>query len=74
MCEDEHKLGKFCLQRFVINKTYTSQIVITLNQIHSRFVDETMRGSYQYAPLKLILAKVVKETEANPKGVAGADD
>ncbi len=41
-------------------------MVIVLNQVHHRFVDETMRGSYQYAPLKLILAKVVKDKLINP--------
>ena len=41
-------------------------MVITLYQIHSRLVDETMRGSYNYAPLKLLLCKVVKDSVANP--------
>jgi len=45
----------------------STPIVITLHQVHARFVDETMRGSYQYAPLKLILTKVEQEGTAPQK-------
>lgn len=56
---DQHAQSKYCVQRFKIEKNYECPIIFVLNQIHARFVDETMRGSYKYAPLKLILAKIV---------------
>lgn len=67
--EDEHSTEKYCLTRFTVAKQYDVPIVITLYQIHSRLVDETMRGSYQYAPLKLILGKIVKEKVVYPKSL-----
>jgi hypothetical protein len=33
-----------------------------------------MRGSYQYAPLKLILAKVVKDKVVNPNSSTPEED
>jgi hypothetical protein len=35
-------------------------LAITLDQINARFVDETMRGTYSYSPIKLIITKVEK--------------
>lgn len=37
---------------------------MTLNQVHSRLADETMRGTYQYAPIKIILAKVLSKNKS----------
>ena len=34
--------------------------ILTLNQINARHVDETMRGSYWYAPIKVVIAKIVE--------------
>lgn len=34
--------------------------IITFNQINARHVDETMRGSYRYAPVKVVLAKILE--------------
>lgn len=72
--EDEHAPGKYCLTRFTITKQYDVPIMITLYQIHSRLVDETMRGSYQYAPLKLILGKIVKEKIVDGRSVNPEQD
>ena len=63
---DQHAPGKYCVQTFSIPKAYGTQIVFVLNQINARFVDETMRGTYKYAPLKLILAKIVQSVPTKP--------
>ena len=70
--EDQHAPGKYCVQKFTIEKNYECPIIFVLNQIHARFVDETMRGTYKYAPMKIILAKVVKSIGVN--GQPGTED
>jgi hypothetical protein len=65
VCEDEHPSMKYCCQKFTIPKDYNTPIICTLNQIHSRFVEHE-KGTYLYAPLKIILAKFVKEREVDP--------
>ena len=62
VAEDEHKIGDYCVQKFSITQNYKTPIIITLNQVHSRLADETMRGTYQYAPIKIVLAKVLSRS------------
>ena len=64
VCEDEHKQNKFCLQSFTLTKDYNSPIIMTLNQIHARFLKKG-REIYQYAPFQIILAKIVKDKQLN---------
>lgn len=41
---------------------------MTLNQIDSRFTDDTMRGEYSYAELKFIVTKICdRKTEDENK-------
>ena len=35
--------------------------ILTFNQINARHIDETMRGCYQYAPLKVVIAKLIND-------------
>ena len=57
---DEHEPYKYCAQRFILEKNYDAPISILLSQIHGRFVDKLMNGSYKYAPLQMMLAKISK--------------
>lgn len=38
---------------------YQQKTAITLDQVSARFVDDTMRGDYQYAGLRLMLVQIV---------------
>jgi hypothetical protein len=42
-----------------------SPVIFTLNQLHGRFL-ENQKGTYKYAPLKIILAKFVKMKDLDP--------
>lgn len=56
-----HEKGGFLAVEFHNPIDYNeTHIDFSAHQIHSRFMDETMRGTYRYAPIKLILAKIVK--------------
>lgn len=68
VCEDEHSKNpnaRYCLQSFTIPKEIRSPVIITLNQIHQRFMKQDGK-LYEYAPFKFILAKVVEEREVCP--------
>lgn len=65
--EDQHEPGGYCIVKFNIPKNYDVPCAVVLNQIHARFVDETMRGSYKYAPLRLMLAKFIKTESKDGK-------
>ena len=78
MVEDEHKPAKQCIVHFSIKSTYTSPIVLTLHQLHHRFLhDPASMTSYQYANLKMSLVKVGKtitnSEEVQPDMVAFVD-
>ena len=33
--------------------------ILTFSQINARHIDETMRGSYRYAPVRVVVAKII---------------
>ena len=37
-------------------------------------MDETMRGTYQYAPIKIMLAKIIKDKVINQSSSTPDDD
>jgi calpain-15 len=51
----ESKFGVISLK---VKKDIDSDCLLTLNQINHRHIDETMRGCYKYAPVKLMVAQV----------------
>ena len=53
--------GKFGVISLKIRKDIESDCLMTLNQINHRHIDETMRGCYKYAPVKLIVAQVLDQ-------------
>ena len=63
--EDEHQLARYSAMTFKITKNYDKPVVLTCHQFNKRFIDKDRR-SYEYAHLKLILAKFVKERVLNP--------
>lgn len=52
--------GKYGVVKFNI-ESLKDECLVSINQINHRHIDETMRGCYKYAPVKLILAKVVQQ-------------
>ena len=36
----------------------SDKVVFTLNQVNSRFVDETMNGTYEYAQISVVVARI----------------
>ena len=53
--------GKFGVISLKIRKDIESDCLMTLNQINHRHIDETMRGCYKYAPVKLIVTQVLDQ-------------
>jgi len=53
----EHQIG---VLHFSVSNDLHSTSVLSLNQINSRHIDETMLGSYKYAPVKVAVAKECK--------------
>lgn len=53
--------GKFGVISLKISKDIETDCLLTLNQINHRHVDETMRGCYKYAPVKLMVAQIVDQ-------------
>jgi hypothetical protein len=49
--------------RFEINETTEDCVSISLDQVNARFVDETMRGTYEYSQINLIVARLFKEKD-----------
>jgi hypothetical protein len=66
-CADVNSKDGYSVIEFTNPTDYDTPIVFIAHQVHARFVDETMRGNYKYAPLKFILTKVVDSTDANGK-------
>ena len=58
--------GEFGVIKFQNPVDIDSDFIISLNQINARHVDETMRGSYKYAPMKVVVAKIVERDPKKP--------
>lgn len=55
---DEHPVSEFGIVKFTMEKEHPTPISIAVDQINSRFVDETMLGNYEYPAIKVMLVKV----------------
>ena len=64
--EDMHDLHGFGLAKFVLEEDHSEPIVLAIDQINARFLDqprfvgEILCGSYDYAQLELILTQIVE--------------
>ena len=56
----------YSIMKFKIPENIMDDCILTLNQINQRHIDETMRGSYQYAPVHVIVTKL-KSEQTNQK-------
>ena len=61
--------GKFGVISLKVLKDIESDCLVTLNQINHRHMDETMRGCYKYAPVKLIVAQVLDQKKNGQKDI-----
>ena len=50
--------------KFVLDSDHPEPMVVAVDQVNSRFVDETMLGNYEYPAVRLILTKVIDKYEA----------
>lgn len=48
------------MTKFAIDEDLAGPLVVSVDQVNARFVDETMLGNYEYPFIKLILTKVRK--------------
>jgi hypothetical protein len=46
------------MAKFTLTEDHATPITFAVDQVNARFVDETMRGTYEYPPVKLMLTKV----------------
>jgi hypothetical protein len=53
----------FGLCRLDVAKDLPSAVAFSVNQVNSRFVDETMRGYYEYAECNLIITRLIKDKD-----------
>ena len=49
---------EYCVVKIEIPEDLKEYVIVTLNQINSKQVDPSNRGSYQYAPMKMVLLKI----------------
>ena len=60
---DQHDLQSFGLCKFTLDSDHREPMVVAVDQVNARFVDETMLGHYEYPAIKLWLTKVRTETD-----------
>ena len=64
--EDMHDLNGFGLAKFTLAEDHPDYLVLSLDQINARFLDEpkyvgnVLCSSYNYAPIKLVLTQLVE--------------
>ena len=51
------------MTKFTFTEDHVEPLTIAIDQVNARFVDETMRGSYEYPPIKLMLTKLRSKTD-----------
>lgn len=61
--EDQHDLYSFGITKFELTEDHNEPLVVSIDQINSRFVDENMQGDYMYPTIKLVLTKLASKTE-----------
>ena len=59
------------MSKFTLDEDYTGPVSICIDQVDARFVDETMRGSYEYPAIKLMLTKLSTKTDSKTQEVIG---
>ena len=67
---DQHEIKNFGMAKFTLDEDHTGPLTVAVDQVNARFVDETMRGTYEYPPIKLILTKMRSKTNPKTKEVA----
>ena len=58
---DTHAPSGHGLTKLVVHEDIQSDIVFKLSQIHRRFLDGWLEGTYDYAPMQLYLARVNRD-------------
>lgn len=58
--------SSFSTFKFQIVADIDTDFILSINQIQARHVDETMLGSYQYAPVKVVIAKIIERKDKKP--------
>ena len=51
------------MTKFTLDSDHAGPVTIAIDQVNARFVDETMRGTYEYPPIKLMLTRVRNDTD-----------
>ena len=58
------------MTKFTLAADHVGPVTIAIDQVNARFVDETMRGTYEYPPIKLMLTRVRTDTDPVTQVVA----
>ena len=58
------------MTKFTLDADHAGPVTIAIDQVNARFVDETMRGAYEYPAIKLMLTRVRTETDPTTQVVA----
>jgi len=61
---DQHEISSFGMSKFTVDEDLNEPVTISVDQVNARFVDETMRGTYEYPPVKVMLTKVLDKGKA----------
>ena len=70
---DQHAFKGYGLVKFTNPKNHDKPLAFTVDQINSRFEDETMNGEYEYPGLKLMLTSLKDGTQQFLDGQREAD-
>ena len=71
---DTHSSDGHGVTRLRVVNDITSKVVFTLHQLHRRFLDGWIQGTFEYAAMQLYLAKVEIQKRARQKPVNVYDD
>ena len=63
---DQHSLDSFGMSTFTLDEDHPEPLTIAIDQVNARFVDETMRGAYEYPGIRVMLTRI--DTVVKPKG------
>ena len=69
---DTHAPSGHGLTKLVVHEDIKSDVVFKLSQIHRRFLDGWLDGTYEYAPMQLYLARV-NRAPVTPEGQSDSD-
>jgi len=54
------------MSSFTLDTDHPEPLTIAIDQVNARFVDETMRGAYEYPGIRVMLTRI--DTVEKPKG------